>query len=221
MSSRKTLTLSAISVFALALPTASFADSTCVNVGTPVNGLVRITCNLFYNGTTNSFNLFPLMTQNGASLANNDFVENYTVIINGNPATLADNATGLFNQSLWEAVLFFPGGDPNGPLFSDTLDVFWPGAFPSASTVQSFNASVFGALPGFSDAAFFVQATGNETVIGAGTNVVFDVVTGPSAVPEPASYVLMGTGILALCIPSGLKYYRKQRASQVGGAVLN
>jgi hypothetical protein len=189
----------ALGVSLLSFAPRGFADSTCANVGTPVNGIVSITCDLFYNGATTQFNLLPLMTQNGALLSNNDFVTNYTVVINGNPATLPDNSTGLFNQSLWDAVLFFPGGDPNGPLFSDSLIVYWPGNFPSASTVQSYNASVFGALPGFSDAAFFVQATGSQTVIGGGTNVVFNVFTPASnAVPEPSSFALMGTGLLGL-----------------------
>lgn len=210
MPSRKHFSLSAVAVLALCLPTAAFADSSCANVGTPVNGLVSINCNLYYNGTTNSFNLFPLMTQNGASLSNNDFVENYTVVINGNPKALADNSTGLFNQSLWAAVLYFPGGDPDGPLFSDMLQVFWPGNFPSASTVQSFNAAVFGALPGFSDSDFFVAATSDPTVIGAGTNVVFNVFTGAAAAtPEPDSLILMGTGMLALC---GLGGFARRRA---------
>ena len=103
-------------VLALALTPYSFADSTCANVGTPVNGLVKITCNFFYNQPTTHFDLFPLMTQNGASLAANDFVTGYTVVINGDPATLADNAAGLFNTSLWEAVLF---KEPNDPTYAN------------------------------------------------------------------------------------------------------
>jgi PEP-CTERM motif len=203
--------LSALAVSALALSQISFAApiNSCVNVGSPVNGLVFITCNLYYNGSPNTFDLSGLMTQGGALLSANDFVDNYTVIINGNPSTLADNSTGLFNQSLWEAVLYTPGGDPNGPIFSDTLEVFWPGSFPPASTVQNFNATIFGSLPGFSDAAFFVQATGSETVIGAGTHDVLNIFTAPAAVPEPASFTLMATGILGLGLLVGMKHQRK------------
>jgi hypothetical protein len=213
MTFRKQLFAFFPAMLAFACTPFSFADSSCANVGTPVNGLVKITCNFIYNQPTTHFDLFALMTQNGASLAANDFVTGYTVVINGDPATLADNATGLFNTSLWEAVLFKEPNDPNGPLFSDMLDVFWPGNFPSGSTVQSYNATIFGALPGFSDRAFFVQATGSQTVIGAGTNVVLNFFTAPSAAavtPEPNPALLTGTGLLALAIWVGFRRSRNE-----------
>lgn len=185
-------------ILLLATPAFAATDS-CFNVGTPSGGFVNITCNLYYNSpNVNPINLFPLMTQDGAPLANNDFVSNYTVIINGNPATLADNATGLFNTSLWEAVIFYPPGDPDGAIFSDALDVYFPGDFPSAATVQSYNASIFGSLPGFADSDFFLPATGSETVIGGGTDDVINVFTAASPTPEPSSALLMSTGILGV-----------------------
>jgi hypothetical protein len=208
----KNLSVFASAVFALALTQTSFAApiNSCANVGTPVNGLVSISCNLYYNGSPNALNLASLMTQGGAQLSNNDFVSSYTVVINGNPNTLADNSSGLFNESLWEAVLYTPGGDPDGPIYSDTLDLLWPGNFPSAATVQAYNASIFGAFPGFSDADFFVQATGSDTVIGAGTNVVYNVFTpAVASTPEPASFTLMATGILGLGLFAAMNRQRR------------
>jgi hypothetical protein len=185
-------------LFGLAFSQASFAGvvNTCGNVGSPVGGYVTISCNLAYNGTPNTFDLSGLLTQGGANLDANELGAAYTVLINGNPSTLADNSTGLGNQSLWEAVLYNPS-DPSNVGYSDTLDVYWPGDFPSFKAIQTLDETLG------PDAAFFVQATGTNTVIGAGSNDVFNITTQaqsvqPAATPEPASFTLLASGILSL-----------------------
>lgn len=202
----------AVAVLALFSAQASFADptSSCGNVGTPSGGYVNILCNLYYNGSPNAFDLSGLMTEDGSLLSNNDFGANYTVVINGNPATMTDDSgvDGLFNESNWEAVLFFPGGDPDGADYSDMLDVLWPGTFPSSATIQSFNEGIYGAS---TDADFFVQATGSETIIGAGSDDQFDVFT---AVPEPAPFALMLTGMLSVALLVGIKRQRTGPVAQ-------
>jgi len=198
-----------ISVLALAFAQTGFAQNSCSNFGTPTGGYVNIECDLYYNQTPNSFDLSSLMTEDGSLLSNNDFGASYLVIIDGDPATLADNSSGLFDESLWEAVLYFPGGDPDGADYSDMLDVFWPGDFPSASTVQAFNESIYGAG---TDADFFVDGTpGAETVIGAGSDDVYDVYTAPlaTATPEPASVTLMATGLLGLGLLAAVKQRKR------------
>src|ERR1022692_835028 len=146
------------------------------------------------------------MEQGGANLYDNIIGAGYLVVINGDPTdpvALPDDGTGLLNQNLWVSVLFWPG-DQAGGYGSDSLTVYWPGAFPSFSTIQAFDNNIetyYGITP--TDSDFFIQSTGLETVYlpslatsGPPSNEydIYDV----QAVPEPGSVVLLGIGLGAV-----------------------
>jgi hypothetical protein len=87
--------------------------------------------------------LTPVLTSGGAQLSDNLVGAGYEVVINGDPNTLADDNTGLFNQALWSTVLYWRG-DQDAGTASDSLTVYWPGTFPTVSTVQNFDQSIYG-----------------------------------------------------------------------------
>src|ERR1017187_544596 len=131
---------------------ASAGSSSCTNLpGAPFNPsgdgttlLAYFDCSLYPGVSTYSFpDLTPLMEYGGAALGDNLVGAGYFVVIDGNPTTLSDNNTGLFNQSLWETVLFF-SGDFGGGTTSDNLTVYWPAAFPAGfpTTVQNYNNNI-------------------------------------------------------------------------------
>jgi hypothetical protein len=128
----------------------------------------------------------------------------YFVVINGNPSTMPDNsgAGGLLNQSLWQTVLYFQG-DQCGGACSDSLTVDWLGAFPSASTILTFDDNLY---PGNPDSAFFIAATPPETVFAADANHNYDVYT-----PEPGTIVLLGSSLALL---SGIVLKRRRTADR-------
>jgi hypothetical protein len=198
-----------LSALALAFAQTALADSSCVNVGTPsASGIVDITCNLYYNGATTSFNLAPLMTQVGSSgLLANDISAGYLVVINGNPGTISDSDAidaALFapaSVSDWEAVLYFP--NTLSSKGADTLDAYFAGAFPAnlASTVQSVDEGLYGAGV---DSEFFTQSTGLETTISNGPDVL-NVYTAPATTPEPSSFILLFSGLSGVGLLARIK----------------
>jgi hypothetical protein len=212
--------LSALAVFALVFGQTSFADpiSGCANTpGSPtlINGILTtsFTCDIFNTGTTTTINLTPYLTQGGASLANNNVAAGYLVIINGNPLTISSNNTNvaaLFNESLWDTVLYFPG-DLAGGTASDTLTVYWPGSFPSASTVRTLDETLYSRF-GVLDSAFFTQATLPVTSVAGGTYNVN--LSTPSAVPEPGTLTLLISGIIGLGLVAAAKRMKQGRAAE-------
>src|SRR5579871_5778743 len=102
----KLLPLSLLVCGFVSVPVALAAPvNSCGNVGVPVGGIVDIQCTFYSDGSPNAFNLQPLMTQNGAALSDNDYPAGYFVLFSGNVTTATDNASGLLNPSLWQAVI--------------------------------------------------------------------------------------------------------------------
>jgi hypothetical protein len=201
---------------AFALSEVSYASpvNSCSNVGLPVAGIATISCNLFNGGSPNPISLLPYQTQNGSLVDFNDLGAGYEVVTSGNPLTLSDNSSGLFNTSLWQAVLFF--ADDQAGDSSDSVQIFFPGSLPSAATVQSTDEALYMAL-GTPDSAFFVQGSGSAISF-AIANTTFNISTTPTATvaaPEPNSFALMFTGVLGLGLFAARKRLNASFARQV------
>lgn len=188
---------------ALAFAQMSFADistansgiSSCANLpSSPTNVFgtlyTQFGCSLYNNVSSYTIDLTPLLTQGGALLYNNMVGAGYEVVINGDPNTLADDGTGLFNQNLWVSVLFWPA-DQYGA-YSDSLTVYWNGdpSFPTVSEVKTLDYGLYGTGD---DPEFFVEQTGAVTVYQAGTNE-YDVIL----TPEPGAILMLGAMLLTL-----------------------
>jgi len=143
------------------------------------------------------------MTEGGAALGDNLVGAGYFVVINGDPNTLPNDGTGLYNESLWQTVLFF-SGDFGGGLTSDNLTVYWPSAFPGGfpATVQTYNDNILAAysLVG-DDSLFFTSFTPPETIYQPGLpcgafipcSDEYDVY-----IPEPGTILLLASGLAVL-----------------------
>jgi hypothetical protein len=181
---------------ALALAQTSFGDvstanngsiSSCANLPTSPTSVdyvlyTQFDCSLYNDVSSYTINLTSLMEEGGANLFDNVVGAGYVVVINGDPNVLDDDNTGLFNQSLWAAVLFWPG-DQDAGTASDSLTVYWPGAFPTVSDVQTLDYSLYGTGD---DPEFFVQSTGAVTVYAPAAYDEYDIIT-----PEPGVMLLL------------------------------
>jgi PEP-CTERM motif len=211
-------------LLALAVPQMSFADpvSGCTNgqnssvdYGPDNGGIVVYTdfvCSLYPSASSYTIDLTQNLTYDNADYYTNILGPGYIVVINGNPNTLSDDSSGLWNQSLWAAVLFWPG-DQDAGTASDSLIVYYAGnsGFPTVGDVRTLDdyvsAYYYGGIPDsefgppYSD--FFVQS-GDPAVYAPG-NDVYNVYP----TPEPSSLFLLGTGLLGLAIV----VFRKAKSS--------
>jgi hypothetical protein len=198
----------------------TFADPVtgCANnAGSPllINGALHtfFTCNIYNPGTTQTVSLLPYLTQGGADLLTNAVGAGYAIVINGDPLAISNNNTNpsaLYNQSLWDAVLYFPG-DLAGGTESDMFTVYWPGSFPASSTIQAFDNALYAQF-NIPETRYFTQAINGVASIGAGGVATYNVfLTNPttSAVPEPNPLVLVCSGLLLAGMAVGVNRLRQ------------
>ena len=187
--------------------TNSAGSPTAVDFGFPY-GIVlytAYTCSLYDDASTYTIDLTPLLTQDGANLYDNLVGAGYFTVINGDPNAISAGDTddaALYNESLWDTVLYFPG-DQDAGTASDTLTVYEAGDFPSAATVQTFDENLYGAG---ADSEFFIEAAGPETVYTPYPNE-YDIY----GASEPGSMPLLAIGLAML---AGLIAVRRRAAQQ-------
>ena len=192
----------------LAAAQTSFADSVSGCTNGPNNNAggtlyTALTCNLYPASSPYTIDLTPNLSYDGANASDNYLAPGYIVAINGDPNTLTDDSSGLWNQNLWITVLYWPG-DQDAGTASDSLTVYYSG-FPSVSTVQTYDENLFGGPS--SDPYFFVQTGSypNPAVYDANPNI-YNIYT-----PEPSSLLLLGSGLFGLAVV----LFRKARTSRI------
>jgi hypothetical protein len=167
------------------------------------------TCNIYPSTSSFTIDLTPNLTDyETVDEYPNLLGPGYAVVINGDPNTLSDDSSsgGLWNQSLWTAVLYWPA-DTNGGYSSDELTVYYAGNtdFPSAATVQTYDENLYGSGPD-TDPEFFTQF-GYPAVYDAGPNA-YNVYP----VPESSSMLFLGISLLVLGAAFTLKFKASARS---------
>jgi len=185
-------------VLMIAQPTFAGPVSGCVNGPNNVAGdttYVDFTCDLYYSPTSYNIDLTPNLTYDGAGFYDNLVGAGYAVVITGDPNTLSDDSSGLWNQSLWDAVLYWPG-DQDAGTASDALTVYWAGnsGFPTAATVMGVDQGLYGMG---SDSLFFVEDNFPNVTVYAPYSDTYNIVTTPEQTPL-LLLPLLGTGFFGL-----------------------
>jgi hypothetical protein len=187
-------------LFSFVIAQMAFAGSIsgCANGPNNVAGgttYVDFTCDLYYSPNSYTIDLTPNLTYGGAGFYDNVVGAGDIVVINGDPSALSDDSSGLWNQSLWAAVLVWPG-DQDAGTASDTLTVYWAGnsGFPTAATVMGVDQGLYGMG---SDSLFFVEDNFPNVTVYAPYSDTYNIVTTPEQTPL-LLLPLLGTGFFGL-----------------------
>jgi hypothetical protein len=178
-----------------AISFATAGTSSCATQAVSPNdeGISQYTCSLYNDTASYTIDLTPVLTQGGANFYDNVVGAGYLVVMNGDPSAVSNfdaNDAALYNEGLWVAVLYWPG-DQDASSASESLTVYWPTTFPTASVVQTFDEDLYGSI--YPDSAFFVESTPPETVYAPDSGHVYDIFT--TRIPEPATLALFGAGL--------------------------
>jgi hypothetical protein len=215
MNNHTSFKLFALSAAALFFAQVSFGQSCSEAPGYPNSTLGYVqtgfVCSLSDTSSTYNVDLSPFIEAGGGTEDNNDVGTAYLVVTTDNPATAS--LSTLEDVSDWAAVLYLQNNQAG--LGSSLLTMYWPGDFPSATTVVNYDNTDW---PAYSTQSFFFQESpGGETVLFPGSPNVYDVYTPAvtSLTPEPSSFTLLFSGVLGL----GLFAARKRIQNALGQRV--